>query len=172
MCPSSFTDPAKILLEPDLHLSNDGRTPVLDEAMKRHQHQPDSLIEVLHTAQDLWGCLEESVLHYIARHLQLPPSHVYGVATFYHLFSFAPPGTHSCVVCMGTACHVKGADAVLAVLEGALTQVDDSTPDKPFSLETARCLGVCGSAPVVVVDNTIMGHQTPESTLNRVKEYL
>ena len=85
--------------------------------MKRHRFAPDALIEVLHTAQELFGFLQNDILHYIAHGLKLPPSRVYGVATFYHFFSFAPKGKHTCVVCTGTACYVKGADALLAAIE-------------------------------------------------------
>ena len=92
------------------HPSGDKRFKMLDAAMKRHQFQPDALIEVLHTAQELFGYLEHDLLFYVARGLKLPPSRVYGVATFYHFFSLKPQGEHTCVVCMGTACYVKGAD--------------------------------------------------------------
>ena len=87
--------------------------------MKRHQFAPDALIEVLHTAQELFGFLQTDLLHYVAHGLKLPPSRVYGVATFYHFFSFKPQGEHTCVVCTGTACYVKGADALLAAVEQA-----------------------------------------------------
>ena len=90
--------------------TGDKRFRILDVAMKRHQYQPDSLIEVLHKAQELFGFLDAGVLHYVARGLRLPPSRVYGVVTFYHLFTLKPQGEHTCVVCMGTACFVKGAD--------------------------------------------------------------
>ena len=83
---------------------------MLDATMKRQRFQPDALIEVLHTAQELFGYLQDDLLLYVAHGLKLPPSRVYGVATFYHFFTFAPKGEHTCVVCMGTACYVKGAD--------------------------------------------------------------
>src|SRR6266496_4130612 len=99
------------------HPSGDKRFRILDATMKRHQFRQDALIEVLHQAQDLFGFLETDVLVYVARGLRLPPSRVYGVATFYHLFTLKPQGRHTCVVCMGTACFVKGADRLLAALE-------------------------------------------------------
>src|SRR5882672_8114008 len=95
------------------HPSGDKRFKILDVTMKRHQYQPDALIEVLHKAQELFGFLDRDVLFYVARGLKQPPSRVYGVATFYHLFSLKPQGEHTCVVCMGTACFVKGADRLL-----------------------------------------------------------
>ena len=96
------------------HPSGDNRFRILEATMKRHQYQPDALIEVLHKAQELFGYLSTDLLITIARSLKLPPSRVYGVATFYHFFSLAPQGEHSCAVCLGTACYVKGAAALLA----------------------------------------------------------
>src|SRR5262245_2847219 len=102
----------------DPHPSGDNRFKMLDATMKRHRHAPDALIEVLHTAQGLFGHLDNGLLFYVARGLKIPPSRVYGVATFYHFFTFTPKGEHTCVVCMGTACYVKGADALVACLGG------------------------------------------------------
>ena len=86
------------------HPSGDNRFKMLDATMKRQRFQADALIEVLHTAQELFGHLEPELLLHIANNLKLPPSRVYGVATFYHFFSLTPKGAHTCVVCMGTAC--------------------------------------------------------------------
>src|SRR5215468_12007021 len=96
------------------HPSGDNRFKILEATMKRHQYQPDALIEVLHKAQELFGYLSTDLLITIAHSLKLPPSRVYGVATFYHFFSLAPKGEHSCVVCMGTACYVRRAASILA----------------------------------------------------------
>ena len=101
-------------VNPEAHPSGDKRSKILDTAMKRVQFQPDGLIEVLHKAQELFGFLELDVLHYVAQGLKLPTSGVFGVATFYHLFTLKPQGEHTCIVCMGTACFVKGADKLLA----------------------------------------------------------
>jgi bidirectional [NiFe] hydrogenase diaphorase subunit len=155
------------------HPSGDKRFKLLDATMKRHQYQPDALIEVLHTAQELFGYLENDLLLYIAHNLKLPPSRVYGVATFYHFFSFAPKGEHSCIVCMGTACYVKGAAGLLAALEQASqVHAGETTPDKKLSLLTARCLGACGIAPAVVFDGAVAGHQTAESALRQLRGWL
>src|SRR5262245_22002954 len=89
--------------------------------MKRHRYAPDALIEVLHTAQELFGYLGDDILYYVAHGLKLPPSRVYGVATFYHLFSLVSKGSHTCVVCTGTACYVKGANALLGAIERNLS---------------------------------------------------
>lgn len=154
------------------HPSGDKRFKILDVTMKRYQFQHDCLIEVLHKAQDLFGYLEIDLLYYVARSLKLPPSRVYGVATFYHLFSLKPQGEHTCVVCMGTACFVQGADRVLGAVE-ELTGIHpgQTTADRRISLLSARCLGACGIAPTVVFDGQIAGHQTPASVLQRLKEW-
>lgn len=155
------------------HPSGDDRFQMLDACMKRHRFAPDSLIEVLHTAQELFGYLRSDLLHYIAHGLKLPPSHVYGVATFYHLFSFAPKGKHTCVVCTGTTCYVKGADALLEAIEERLGIVaGKTTPDGEVSLATARCLGTCGLAPVVVYDGAPAGNQGPETAYEHMKGWL
>jgi bidirectional [NiFe] hydrogenase diaphorase subunit len=157
----------------DAHPSGDKRFQILDTAMKRHQFQPDALIEVLHRAQELFGFLELDVLLYVARGLKLPPSRVYGVATFYHLFSLKPQGQHTCVVCMGTACFVKGAARLLAAVERlAGVKPGETTPDNKLSLLTARCIGACGIAPAVVYDKTTAGQQTPETVTRHLKEWL
>jgi bidirectional [NiFe] hydrogenase diaphorase subunit len=155
------------------HPSGDKRFKVLEVTMKRHQFQPDALIEVLHKAQDLFGYLEHDVLLYVARSLKQPPSRVYGVATFYHLFTLKPQGAHTCVVCLGTACFVKGADRLLkAVEECAAVKAGETRSDKRLSLLTARCVGACGIAPVAVYDGVTAGHQTLDDVLRRVKEWL
>jgi bidirectional [NiFe] hydrogenase diaphorase subunit len=151
------------------HPSGDNRFKMLDASMKRHRFSPDALIEVLHTAQELFGYLKIDLLVYIAQGLKLPPSRVFGVATFYHFFTFKPKGDHTCVVCMGTACYVKGAEAVLdAMREFAQAE----TRAGSVSVEAARCLGACGLAPVAVFDGEVVGNLNPGSTLTRMKGWV
>ncbi|WP_017324538.1 bidirectional hydrogenase complex protein HoxE [Synechococcus sp. PCC 7336] len=153
--------------------SGDKRFRLLDATMKQHQYQQDALIEVLHRAQELFGYLEEDLLLYIAHSLKLPPSQVYGVATFYHFFSLKRKGAHTCVVCMGTACYVKGAPTVLGAIERyAGIAAGETTADGELSLVTARCLGACGVAPAVVLDGETEGHQTPALAIARLEECL
>jgi bidirectional [NiFe] hydrogenase diaphorase subunit len=155
------------------HPSGDKRFKILDVTMKRHQNAPDSLIEVLHKAQELFGFLDVGVLHYVARGLRLPPSRVYGVATFYHLFTLKPQGEHTCVVCMGTACFVKGADRLLAVVQQrARVKAGETTPDRKLSVLTARCIGACGIAPALVYDGVTAGQQTPDDVAAHLKGWL
>jgi bidirectional [NiFe] hydrogenase diaphorase subunit len=158
---------------PAASAASDKRLRILDATIKRHQHRQDALIEVLHAAQQLFGFLEPGLLHTVARQLKLPPSKVYGVATFYHFFTLKPHGEHTCVVCTGTACYVKGADALIyAVEQAAHVQAGETTADGKLSLLTARCLGACGIAPAVVLDETVKGHQTPETLTVELKGWI
>ena len=155
------------------HASGDKRFKILETHMKRHQNKADALIEVLHKAQELFGFLDNDLLLFVAYSLKLPPSRVYGVATFYHFFTLKPHGKHTCVVCLGTACYVKGADRVLAAVQDlAKIKPGETTPDKEISLLTARCIGACGIAPAVVYDGTVTPRQTPESALQQLKGWL
>ncbi len=155
------------------HPSGDKRFKILDTHMKRHQFKADALIEILHKAQELFGYLDNDLLLYIAYSLKLPPSRVYGVATFYHFFTLKPKGEHTCVVCLGTACYVKGAAKVIeAVQETARIKPGETTPDNKVSLLTARCIGACGIAPAVVYDGTVTPRQTPETARQHVKAWL
>ncbi len=152
------------------HPSGDPRFNMVDRTLKRFQYKQDALIEVLHTAQEAFGFLEEDLLIYVARQLKLPLSWVYGVATFYHFFSLKPQGEHTCTICMGTACYVKQAAEIVSLLQKEFSLVPgQTTADGKLSLATARCLGSCGLAPVLVVDNKVLGRETAESTLRYVK---
>jgi bidirectional [NiFe] hydrogenase diaphorase subunit len=155
------------------HPSGDNRFKILEATMKRHQYQPDALIEVLHKAQELFGYLSNDLLITIAQSLRLPPSRIYGVATFYHFFSLAPQGEHTCAICLGTACYVKGAAALLEAAEReAGIKAGATTPDNRLSLMTARCLGACGIAPAAVVNGEVAGHVTAEQLIGRMRELL
>jgi bidirectional [NiFe] hydrogenase diaphorase subunit len=151
----------------------DARFEQLEATMKRHQYRQDALIEVLHAAQKLFGHLDSTLLHFVAHHLKLPPSRVYGVATFYHLFRLTPRGRHTCIVCTGTACYVKGASALLeAVTQATGVKPDETTPDGELTVRTVRCLEPCGIAPVVVLDGRVHGHETPAILREQLKGWL
>ena len=155
------------------HASGDKRFKILEVHMKKHQHRHDALIEVLHKAQELFGCLEDDLLLFISHRLKLPASRVYGVATFYHFFTLKPKGVHRCVVCMGTACYVKGADKLIgAIQDFAKIKPGETTPDNQLSLLTARCIGACGIAPAVVYDDIVTPRQTPEAALEQLKKWV
>ncbi len=148
------------------HPSGDERYALIDTACKRARFGQDQLIEILHVAQEVFGHLSPDLLEYVARTLRLPASRVFGVATFYHLFTFEPPGEHSCTVCTGTACYVQGADAIVAAIARTYgVAAGQTTADGRFTLSTARCLGSCGLAPVGVLDGEVRGHLDVDGTL-------
>ena len=152
------------------HPSGDARFTLVDRALKRFQFQQDALIEVLHTAQEAFGYLEEDLLVYVAQQLKLPLSWVFGVATFYHFFSLEPQGEHNCIVCMGTACYVKRAAEIVTLLQDEYgIESGETTADGNFSLSAARCLGSCGLAPVLVVDGEVLGKDAPDVMLEKVR---
>lgn len=149
----------------------DNREKLLERAMSRYQYSGDALIEVLHTAQELFGFLSPPLLKRIAQKLRLPPSRVLGVATFYHFFSLKPKGEHTFVVCIGTACYVAGALGLIENLERRCAKAGQTTPDGKVSVETARCIGSCGLAPAVIYDGTVLARVKPEvldAELNKI----
>ncbi|HEX8926429.1 MAG TPA: bidirectional hydrogenase complex protein HoxE [Terriglobales bacterium] len=153
--------------------SDDKRWKIVDGTMRRHGREPFALIEVLHTVQETFGFLTDDALRYVAISLRVPYSKVYGVATFYHFFTMKPPGEHTCVVCTGTACYIKGAASLIdAVKDEAGIAPGETTKDGKVSLLTARCLGACGLAPAVVYDGDVSGKNTGNSVKERVRQYL
>jgi bidirectional [NiFe] hydrogenase diaphorase subunit len=139
----------------------DNREKLLERAMSRHQYSGDALIEVLHTAQELYGFLSPALLKTVARKLRLPPSRVLGVASFYHFFSLQPKGEHTFVVCLGTACYVAGALGLVETLERRCAKAGQTSPDGKVSVQTARCIGACGLAPAAILDGTVLARVTP-----------
>ena len=142
--------------------SDDKRWRQVDVRVRRLGHRPDGLIEVLHTVQELFGFLDEESLYYVSESLGVPPSKVFGVATFYSYFTLEPQGEHTCVVCTGTACYINGAGAILARIHERLgIEAGETTPDGKLSLLKARCLGACSMAPAVVLDGETHGKVKP-----------
>lgn len=120
------------------------------------------LIPILQMIQNTHGYLAPAALQLVARHLDLPTSQVYGVATFYNQFRFHPPGRNPIRVCLGTACHVRGGDIILENFERKLEiQEGQTTPDREFSIERVACVGCCALAPVACVGETVHGHMAP-----------
>jgi bidirectional [NiFe] hydrogenase diaphorase subunit len=160
----------------DLHSAqgaDDPRLKLVERAMKRLQYQPDALIEVLHTAQEAYGYLSRELLAHVAAKLRLPESLVFGVATFYHFFTLRPKGEHSCIVCTGTACYVKGAGEIVNRLEHTCgIHAGQTTPDGKLSLGTARCLGNCSLAPMMTLDDAVHGPETPDGAEAKLKRLL
>jgi len=146
--------------------SDDKRWRAVDARMLRLGYSPDALIEVLHTTQQSFGYLDGVALTYVGETLGVPLSKVYGVATFYSLFTLKPQGEHTCVVCTGTACHINGAPGILAAIRARFgIGPKETTPDDRISLVTARCLGACSIAPAVVFDGEAKGKQTPAAVV-------
>ena len=144
----------------------------LDEIIKKYKNKPGNLIPVLQETQELIGYLPPSVQRHIARGLRIPVSEVHGVVSFYSFFTMKPKGKNNIRVCLGTACYVQGAEEIVNKLCTNLgIEIGGITRDKRFSLETVRCLGACGLAPVVVVNKDTYGSIDPVKTLDILKEY-
>jgi bidirectional [NiFe] hydrogenase diaphorase subunit len=150
-------------------LAKDKRWQLVDNTMRRHGYSANALIETLHTAQESFAYLDKDTLRFVAASLNLPLSKVYGVATFYHHFTLRPPGKHTCVVCLGTACYIKGAAQLLASLEREYrVKAGQTTEDGRLSVLTARCLGSCGLAPAAVFDGEVAGKLNSSEVMARV----
>lgn len=156
-----------------MKLQADDRYKIVEKTMKKLGYERSALIETLHTAQETFGYLENDTLKFIARRLKLPFSKVYGVATFYHFFRLKPKGKHTAVVCMGTACYIKGATAILESLEKKFgIKAGETTEDALISVLTARCVGSCSLAPVAVYDNKTVGKLTLEESQTIIEELI
>ena len=135
------------------------------KSIKGNKNPESYLIATLHKAQELYGYLDIAVMDIIANELSIPTAHIWGVATFYHYFKLVPQGKHSVSVCLGTACYVKGADEILQTLKDILeVKVGETSKDGLFTLQEARCIGACGLAPVIMIDDKIYGNLTPQKT--------
>ena len=149
----------------------DKRWKMVNATMRRNGYAGHALIETLHTVQAAFGYLDDPAMEYVAAALNQPLSRVYGVATFYHLFTLKPQGEHTCVVCTGTACYIKGASDLLESLSANYeVAVGGTTEDRRLSVVGARCIGACGLAPAVVLDGQVLGNLTVEELLERVAE--
>lgn len=154
-------------------LKDDRRLAMLETVIKQHHYNKDALLEILHTAQELYGYLDRDLLLYISRSLRLPPSRVYGVATFYNIFKLRKPGAHVVTVCMGTACYVKGAENIVSAIEREFNlKRGGTTEDGRLSLFITRCIGACAMAPNVIVDGEVIGKATVEGVLKKVRAAL
>jgi bidirectional [NiFe] hydrogenase diaphorase subunit len=152
--------------------NQDKRWKLIDATMRKMGHQSRGLIETLHTVQEAFGYLDDQALRYVALSLRVPLSRAYGVATFYHFFTLKPAGEHACVICMGTACYIKGAHALLDTVQRDLdVKPGETTADGKVSLLTARCLGSCGLAPAVVYDQEVAGKVSPQSIREHLKKW-
>ncbi len=141
----------------------------IHEICDSYKNDPGDLIKILHSAQTHFGYLPESVQREIAKRLKISVAKVYGVVTFYSFFTMTPKGRHAISVCMGTACYVRGAEKVLDELKKQLNiKVGGVTEDGKFSLDSLRCVGACGLAPVLLIGEKVYGRVEP----GQVKEIL
>jgi bidirectional [NiFe] hydrogenase diaphorase subunit len=153
--------------------TSDKRRALLEKVLKEHNYQESSLLEILHHAQEIYGYLDKELLVDIAGSLNLPPSKVYGVATFYSFFKLKKPGQHIVTGCLGTACYVKGVEGIMEAIEQEFSlKRGGSTADGKLSLLLTRCIGACAMAPNVVVDDEVIGKATKEAVIQKIKEVL
>jgi len=139
-----------------------------------HGRDPTKLIPILQAVQDEYRYLPEEVMVFVATSLGLPPARVYGVATFYAHFALEPKGKHVIRLCDGTACHVKGSLPILEAIRArlGLTATKRTTPDLLFTVETVACLGACGLAPVVVVNEQVHGQMSPDAAVAIIEDIM
>jgi len=140
------------------------------EILDRHNRQPSQLVPILQAVQEEYRFLPREVLTYVATALDVSPARVFGVATFYAHFAIEPKGKHLVKLCDGTACHVKDSVPILEAIRKrlGLSVATKTTPDMLFTVETVACLGACGLAPVVVIDDKVHGQMTPESAVELI----
>ncbi|WP_319405540.1 NAD(P)H-dependent oxidoreductase subunit E [uncultured Desulfosarcina sp.] len=151
---------------------NDDMWSQIDAVIQKNRTISGAVITVLRECQTIAGYLPVELLDYIAQGLNLPSSSVYGVASFYSLFSMVPKGRHTIRICMGTACYVKGIKEALSRIENTYQLKEGgTTEDRRFSLEAVRCLGACGLAPVMVVDQDTHGDVSSDKVLELLDMY-
>lgn len=144
----------------------------LDRVIEKYRHSPGALIPVLQRAQEIVGYLPPLVQKRISKGLNIPPAEVHSVVSFYSFFTMKPRGDHNIRVCLGTACYVKGIESVLNKISDTLKiTIGETTEDRKFSVEGVRCLGACGLAPVMVVDQDTYGAMTPKKALEILGQY-
>jgi len=158
---------------PSPDYTSDKRWKLVEATMRRNGYRPDALIETLHTVQESFGYIDEEALRFVTGKLPISPSKALGVATFYHYFQMKPQGKHTCSLCTGTACHIKGGEAILAdIQERYGIKPGETTPDGKFSLLTVRCIGACGLAPAGVMDGEVVGNMTIESVREQIDSWM
>lgn len=150
--------------------TDDKRWRIVEMRMRRLGNRPDALIEALHSAQEAFGYINDDAMRYISDSLAVPPSKVFGVATFYHYFTLKPRGEHTCVVCTGTACYINGAMELLASIRAGLgVNPHETTADRRLSLLTGRCFGSCSLAPAAIVDGEVQGRVDARELVKRLQ---
>ncbi|SDY89237.1 NAD(P)-dependent iron-only hydrogenase diaphorase component iron-sulfur protein [Proteiniborus ethanoligenes] len=151
---------------------NEEKIKQLKEVMEKNKNTKGALMPVLHEAQKIFGYLPIEVQTLISEELKVPLSEIYGVVTFYSQFTLVPKGQYQIGVCLGTACYVKGSQAILdRIKENLNVQVGSTTPDGKFSLEATRCIGACGLAPVITINEDVYGRLKAEEVDGILEKY-
>lgn len=154
-------------------IKDDKRRALLEKVLKEHNYQESALLEILHGAQEIYGYLDRDLLMDISGSLNLPPSQVFGVVTFYSFFKMRKPGEHVVTGCLGTACYVKGVEPIMEAIEQEFhLKRGGSTADGKLSLLQTRCIGACAMAPNISVDDVVIGKATKEAVIAKIKETL
>lgn len=149
----------------------DPRVKLIAAKIKKENRRADALIEILHTAQGAYGYLPVNVLSYITKELRLPPSRVYSTVSFYHFFSLKSKGEHTCLVCTGTACYVKGAQLILNEIEKEFAlKPGQVSADNKLGVQVARCIGACGLAPAVVLDDEVHAKVNAQEIIHTISD--
>ncbi|WP_152801687.1 NADH-quinone oxidoreductase subunit NuoE [Alkalibaculum sporogenes] len=138
----------------------------------KHRETPGCLMQIMQEAQQKYGSLPIEVQDMIANELNMPLTEIYGVATFYSLFTLEPKGEYNIGVCLGTACYVKGAQAIIDKISDKLgIKVGETTEDGKFTLEATRCVGACGLAPVMMINDDVYGRLQPKEIVEIIEKY-
>ena len=152
---------------------NNKRDEFFDELFSKYTNEKDNLIQILNEVQEHFGYIPKTAQMEISKYLNMPLAEIYGVITFYARFTLEPKGKYNIAVCLGTACFVKGSEAVLEKAKEILKiDVGQTTEDGKFSIEATRCIGACGLAPVFTVNEEVYGKATPELMEKVIKEYI
>ena len=153
-------------------LSDDEKFALLDDVIKDYEGRESNLIQILHIAQAIFGYLSDEVQRIIAEKMDLPISKVSGVVTFYTFFSTKPKGEYVISVCLGTACYVRGGKKIIEKLKELIEiDVGETTKDMKFSLQVVRCMGACGLAPAIRINDKVYKRVNPNKLQNILKQY-
>jgi len=144
----------------------------IQEIIDEWKEKPGPLMPVLHSAQEIFGCLDQEVQEYIAKELKMDMSQIHDVATFYSRFTLEPKGKYTIGVCMGTACYVRGSGSILETFKTALgIEPGETTSDGLFTIEAIRCIGCCGLAPAICVNEDVYGKFTSTKVPELIRKY-
>lgn len=147
------------------------KDPEMDKELKKFEEKQEELIHILHEIQNKYGYIPPLAISTIARHLKMSEAEIYGVLTFYKAFSLEPKGKHRVTICMGTACHVRGAPMILDEFKRQMgIEPGETSEDKLYSLETVNCVGACALGPIAIIDGEYHGHMVPQEVKKLIEQ--